>query len=214
MRFHYGAIPEVDDFQPESEGWRAIREPNPILLQVMAVPAALALVLAWMLLIFLFLMLRGTSFEFPTSNISFTLSLVTFLLILLLIIPLHELLHALSHPGWGLSAKTIIGMWISRGLFYAHYEGVMSRNRFLLISVTPCLVLGVLPAVVWGIFPGGWWSADMSQNLLFLSLTGTLAASGDFVGAVLMYLQIPNSAIIRNKGWRTYWKPGPLHSVK
>jgi len=208
MRFHYGEITLDHDFQPESEGWQAIREPNPILLQVIAIPVALALVLAWVLLIYLFLRLQGTSFQFPTANISFTIPIGTFLLILLLLIPLHELLHAFFHPGWGLSAKSIIGIWLTRGLFYAHYEGVMRRNRFLLIFFVPFLVLGVLPAVLWGISPGSWWSAEMTRNLLFLSLTGTLMGSGDLVGACLIYLQIPNSAIVRNKGWKTYWKPG------
>jgi hypothetical protein len=123
------------------------------------------------------------------------------LFILVLLIPVHELLHAISHPGWGTSSHSIIGLWLSRGLFYAHYEGVMSRNRFLLVFVMPLLVLGVFPTLLLMMIP------DLLSSLFWLSLFGTLYASGDLVAVPFIFFQVPRTAVVRNKGWRTYWKP-------
>jgi hypothetical protein len=46
----------------------------------------------------------------------------------------------------------------------------------------------------------------LMQSLLWLSLFGSVLACGDLVGAGLIFFQIPRSTIVRNKGWRTYWK--------
>jgi hypothetical protein len=31
-------------------------------------------------------------------------------------------------------------------------------------------------------------------------------ASGDIIGMFLIGLQIPRSAVVRNRGWQSYWK--------
>lgn len=55
------------------------------------------------------------------------------------------------------------------------------------------------------------------QSLMGLSLFGSVSACGDLVGAALIFFQIPHSAIVRNKGWKTYWKSAPwkscIHSI-
>ena len=70
--------------------------------------------------------------------------LLPFLVIVIFLIPVHELTHALFHPACGLSDKTIIGLWLSKGLFYAYYEGPMTRNRFLMVYAGPFVVLSLL----------------------------------------------------------------------
>ncbi|MDT8896636.1 DUF3267 domain-containing protein [Thermanaerothrix sp. 4228-RoL] len=193
MRFHYGSIPENKDFNPEAEGWLSIREPGPIAMQVIAIPVALILLAVWAVCLF------SIQQDLPPFQ-AFRADINT-LLILLLIIPVHELLHAFTHPGWGTSSNSIIGLWLSKGLFYAHYEGEMSRNRFLLVFVMPLIVLGVLPTLLIMMRP------EWTQSLLWISLFGTILASGDLVCVGIIFFQIPRSAVVRNKGWRTYWKP-------
>jgi len=199
MRFHYGAVTESSDFHPEAEGWRGIREPGPIALQVLAFPVMVGLLMIWGLFILLFVWPKPFSIQIPTAADTMT-NCFGGLGLFILIIPLHELLHTLFHPGWGLTSNTIIGLWLSKGLFYAHYEGSMSRNRFLLVFLTPYVVLGVLPTIWMGLFP------ELMQSLLFFSLWGSVLACGDLVGLGIILFQIPNSAIVRNKGWKTYWK--------
>ena len=55
MRFHYGPIPEDEVFHPEAQGWSGIREPSPLVLNILAIPTGIlllgatiyALSLAW-----------------------------------------------------------------------------------------------------------------------------------------------------------------------
>jgi hypothetical protein len=94
----------------------------------------------------------------------------------------------------------MIGVWPARLLFYAYYDGVMSRNRFLLTFALPFLVLSLLPIPLIALTR---WP---SLELLFLSLINGAAASGDIIGIFLVAFQIPRGALIRNKGWRTFWK--------
>jgi hypothetical protein len=192
MRLHWGAIPENQAFEPEAEGWLNIREPNPIAIQFIALPVAL-----------LVMPLLGGLFYlvWPEGPVSSSIGLL--LLFLVGLIPVHELLHALCFPGGLKSPQTLIGVWPARLLFYAHYEGSMPRNRFLLTFVMPLLVLSLLPVALVGVFQ--WPSLD----LLFLSLVNGAAASGDIIGIFLVTLQVPPGAVVRNKGWRTYWKPSP-----
>jgi hypothetical protein len=194
MRLHYGAIPENNDFNPEAEGWRSIREPGPIEIQFFAIFVAIGLLFLWGAFLVIF---QKEAFYIQTSRVEITIST---LVLILLLIPVHELLHAIVHPGWGLSSNTVLGLWLSRGLFYAQYESEMSRNRFLCVFVTPFIILGVLPTVLIAMVP------ELMHSLLWLSLFGNLLACGDLLGAGLIFFQIPHSAKVRNKGWKTYWK--------
>lgn len=97
----------------------------------------------------------------------------------------------------------MIGVWPSRFVFYAHYDGELTRRRFLVILFAPFLVLSLLPIAIVALFE---WP---SLELLLLSVANGGAASGDIIGIFLVALQMPRSAIIHNHGWRSYWRyPG------
>ena len=195
MHFHYGAVPEDKDFIPTAEaGWHDIQHDlGPLALQLIAFPVTLILIALWAVCVLP--RLQGT---FSSMLVKIDLGALA---LLLLMIPVHELLHALVHPGWGLSSGTTLGVWLSRGLLYAYYEGELSRDRFLLCLAMPFLALGVLPTVLIMMFP---W---LAPNLLGLSLFGCVLGCGDVVGVGLVLFQIPRAAIVRNKGWKTYWRP-------
>jgi hypothetical protein len=194
MRFHYGALPESEDFHPEADGWRNIREPGLVASQFMAILVGISIFFIWGACLVLF---QKEAFSIQSSSIDINIGS---LVLLLFIIPAHEFLHAIVHPGWGLSSKTIIGLWLSKGTFYVQYEGEMSRNRFLCVFITPFIILGVLPTVLIVTIPG------LMHNLLWLSLFGSILACGDLLGAGLIFFQIPHSAKVRDKSWKTYWK--------
>ena len=208
MRFHSGAVPEDPDFQPEAEGWRSIREPGPWMMQLIALPAAIILLLVSGALLYLVLPNQFSLDRQLTGG----LPPGWLVAILVLVIPVHELIHAVLHPGWGFSSNSIIGLWSSRLLFYAHYEGAMSRNRFLLVFAGPYLVLSLLPVAAIAALRVLDASLGALAALALLSLWAGALASGDFVGFWLILSQIPNGALVRNKGWKTYWKPPAIHS--
>lgn len=189
MKLRIGAIPESKEFDPEAEGWAGIREPGPILLQVLALPVAF----------FILLLLGGTLYlVWPSGAI--TNSAVLIVVFILALFPVHELLHAVVFPGGIGSDHTVIGFWPSRFVFYAHYEEEMARNRFLLVFFTPFLVLSLIPIAIIVMFQ---WP---SLELALLSVVNGVAASGDMMGIALVGLQVPQSAVVRNRGWRSYWK--------
>jgi hypothetical protein len=134
---------------------------------------------------------------------------VVFLLAMVLSFPalivVHELLHAVVHPGWGLSDGTILGAWPKRLLFYAHYSGPLSHNRFLCVFAMPFLIMTVLPL---GLAACGLKLPDLMRwAVAWGSTLNALAAGGDYFGILLISLQVPQTAIVQNQSWRTYWKP-------
>jgi hypothetical protein len=93
-----------------------------------------------------------------------------------------------------------VGLWPSCLLFYAHYEGELSRNRFLAILAMPLVVISGVPLLA---------SALLGQASIIpaaVSEFNTLAACGDAVGICFLLVQVPRRAIVRNQGWRTYWR--------
>jgi hypothetical protein len=191
MRLHWGTVPEDKNFQPEAEDWLPIREPTPLMMQFIAIPVAL--IIGGLLLGLVALVFPNKEFIAPGWLTLFFL--VTF-------IPIHELLHAVCFPGSLWSDKVVIGIWTRRLLFYAHYEGVMSRNQLLLTFAMPFIVLSLLPTSIIGLFQ--WPSID----LVLLILLNGISASGDVIGLILILAQIPKNAVVRNQGWRSYWKSG------
>lgn len=198
MKFHLGAIPE-DDFEPD-DSWRAMREPGPFLMQLFALPIAIAL-----LAVFAFLWTRFVTIEpLPILQEHPTLFGLAAIASFPLLIIVHELLHAAAHPGYGLHPATVVGAWPEKMLFYAHYCGVLKRNQFLIVFAMPFLAISVLPLVIAtvGILP-----PPFASVAAWFSIWNALFACGDVFGFFLVLSQIPSNSIVRNKGWYTYWKP-------
>ena len=59
------------------------------------------------------------------------------ILAFLLFIPLHELVHAIFHPGSGLSPQTVMVIWPTKLRFGVYYEGCMTRWRWLIMRLAP-----------------------------------------------------------------------------
>ncbi|WP_035612345.1 DUF3267 domain-containing protein [Haloferula sp. BvORR071] len=197
MRLHHGAIPE--DFEPD-ESWRSIREPGPFGLQLMALPVG---ILCAALTLFAWAQLGAApGMHFRGVGLWGEIGLVMLSFPILIVV--HELLHAAVHPGWGSAPESVIGVWPSRMIFYAHYAGALARNRFLTVFAMPFLVITVLPLALAasGILPSG-----MRPAAAWFSAWNAFFACGDCVGFALILLQVPREALVRNKGWRSYWKP-------
>ena len=120
------------------------------------------------------------------------------------LIVVHELLHAAVHPRFGRSKATIIGVWLRRRFFYAHYSGPLTRDRFLVVFAMPFLIITILPLAVAAI---GLLPPALLMAASWFSTCNALFASGDFVGFALILAQVPRASIVQNKSWRTYWKP-------
>src|SRR5690242_14528066 len=165
MRFHMGAFPHDKTFDPQAEGWSALPETDLNSRHLATFLAAVGLFMLWLLLLLassaeLFIprttQLSDRVFRVELPILPFETPLWPLLAILItifvLLSPVHEFLHALCCPDWGLSSKTVFGIWPARGVFYIHHEGPMQRNRFLLVLVFPYIVLGLVPLVLMAVF--------------------------------------------------------------
>jgi hypothetical protein len=195
VRFRLGAVPSDPQFRPEVTGWRFIREPGPVAIQLIALPVAGALLLV------------GGLLAVVAPDTALAGDLLVALVLLALVAPLHELGHALLTPHFGTTPHTLIGFWPARLLFYAYHDAPLSRGRHVLVCVAPFFLLSVLPIgllALGGAVARG--AAELRSALAFLAFVNAAASAGDAVGATLMLVQVPSSAEVRFNGWRTYWR--------
>jgi hypothetical protein len=100
---------------------------------------------------------------------------LTLIVAMFALFPIHEFLHVITHPDFGMSRKTVVGEWPSHFLFYAHYEGPRSRERLIVSTATPFLLMTVLPLLVSIIF------GRASIIVAFVSTLNALASGADIL---------------------------------
>ncbi len=192
MRFHLGGIPESKDFVPD-ETWRALREPNPWLAQLIALPLG---GVSFFIFGVLWFYLTDLDRNLLESDVFLFWGFVSFIPLIVV----HEWIHALIHPRCGKSDLSILGFWPAKLLFYAHYDGELTRNRLIAILAMPTVVITFMPLVVV-------IASNCSCGLIaWVSTWNILFACGDMFGIILLLFQVPSCAICHNQGWRTYWK--------
>jgi hypothetical protein len=120
-------------------------------------------------------------------------------LVIALLIPAHELVHAAFYPRRK-SETVILGYWPKMGSFYAGYTGELSRNRLLSVYVSPFVVLTLLPLTY------AFFADEMSSWIGLVSILNAGFSGADLYVAVLLLRQVPSSARVKNDGWRTYWR--------
>jgi hypothetical protein len=163
-----------------------------VLLHVLTVPTALAL------LVLTFLSCRA--FVGPDE---FRLDLVNMNIVywtIAVLVPIHEFVHAISAPSWGMSDKTVVGFWPLRLTPYAVHTDAMSRTRVIWFILMPFLLLTVLPATVMCLLRSN------TPLLYYCSVINAGLSGGDIVQVPIFLSQVPRHALIRNKGWNSYWR--------
>jgi len=193
LRFKMGPIPALPDFPPADAGWLPLREPSLWVAQLSAVPIAVAIVFgfawAWTLV-------GGAAWAKATMPTVFAFIVP----VLIVAVPLHEVVHALVHPHLGLSDATTLGIWPRKVVLYAHYEGELSRRRFVLMLVAPFVLLSVAPYLLCAAL------SVAPPPVVALTIANGAAACVDLLGAALVAFQLPRGSVVRNNGDRTWWR--------
>jgi hypothetical protein len=190
MKLVVGKPPENQQFQPQREGWIPLKEPKNIwVLQLLAIPISILLVLL-------------ITFIAAVMNLFNTIVIdLRFLVAFALIIPIHEILHAAVFPERLSSKRVMLGFWPKAFVFFAHYDGEVTRNRFIVVLVTPFFVLSVLPLMLLKLF------GIQNQDFVFLCCAiNAFCSSGDLLGVCLILFQVPRKAKMRNQSFHSYWK--------
>lgn len=195
-KFVFGLPPANPDFNREAEGWRLLKEPSPV-VSCWLIGLPLAIVLG-----FLFYEMANRWAGFSMDQLFEQSSLATLWAIWVALIVVHELLHGLIHPGLGLSPHTFFGLSLKTGAFWAHYTGPMSRERMLLLMVTPFLALSVITLLIACLVP------PVAITAGFVAILNAAFSAVDLFGSSMIMAGIPAGATVQNNGWSTYWKPG------
>jgi hypothetical protein len=198
MRLRFGPVPDDVGFAPEHGGWTRLKEPSFGWMLVAALPVSIVLVAGMSLAWGAVARVRGISGE--STVVVSPVGVVLSLLAVGALILAHELAHAVALPSGGLTEATTLGFWPRTATPYVSYEGELSRNRQIVVGLTPFLVLSVVPIAI------GLCFSIAPLWLVALSAVNAFGASGDLIGAGLIALQVPASGIVRNKGLDTWWR--------
>jgi hypothetical protein len=211
MRLVWGPPPEDVGFTPEADGWQPLREPTPLFVSLVGsafgLPLALLVGRAWRAC------LHGAApsfhFQLPLTGTAARMALailplVAFPVAFVLLIVVHELCHAVVYPRCGLTRDTQIGVWPAKLLCYACHTGAITRERMLLCFAMPFAVVTGLPLGVCALV------GHAALPAMVGSTANALFSGGDLLGALLLWRQVPRGALVRNKGWATWWRvPAP-----
>jgi hypothetical protein len=120
------------------------------------------------------------------------------------LLAIHEIIHALLHPGNGTTGSTVLGVTFRPMLLYAAYLGAIGRNRYVAVLLAPLVLLSVLPA---SLSATGLLDIAFSPLLVALTVVNAASSGVDLLGAALILWQVPGHSVLQNHGWPTYWKP-------
>lgn len=148
------SVPErpIDDVPP---GWvevrRVVLTEDRLLLRLnllALIPLAVTAVvlLGWMVL---------RSASAPTDagpDVPFWLTLI----IIVLVLPLHELIHGAAILGCGHRPR--FGMILSKGVLYATADDALfTRRQYIVVALAPLAVISALGLLLIGVLSTGWW---------------------------------------------------------
>jgi len=195
MRFIFGMLPDDPTFDPAGAGWKIVASSTtsrPGLLVIFSLAGAavfLAAIAAW-------------SVWVPNAwHGAFTEAypLGTFLVCVAIGIVIHESLHLFAHPFFGLSAQSVVGFWPKMMAPYVSFDGQMTRNRLLLVSLTPFLALSVLPFLL-AVFAG-----YSNTYVALLAIINASASIWDIHLAIVAATSIPADATVRAHSGYLWW---------
>ena len=127
-------------------------------------------------------------------------------IVLIMFIPLHELIHLLGHPGWGLTDNSILTIWLAKLRFGVYYEGRMSRRRWLAMRLAPFIMLCLLPALIVACMQTGPSNPDVQVGLVVMMMVNALGSGGDLIAVALVLRQVPASAVLHFRDGHAYWQ--------
>jgi hypothetical protein len=184
-----------------NDGWKLLREPkNLTAATLLSVPFMFINAIITIGIIYFFQSFSIKEFFINTGN-SFTITInFALILVMVLFVVIHELLHLIFIPNFIKSKDTYMGLTLFGG--YVHTEQALTKARFILISIAPFFILSIfLPSVLGNL-------GLLTGTIIFLIILNSIGSCVDILGFLLVLVQVPKKAVIRNNGTSTYWKLG------
>jgi hypothetical protein len=188
--------------QPLPAGWHFVRQPKPALGLGISILTGLGLPF----IPFLLLGLEAWLLPRVTTNHTETIPWWILFPVLFVSVVVHEILHVLWHPGWGLSSQSLVLVWPRKLQLGVSYEGFMSRRRWLVMRLSPLVGLTVLPTLVLLVVYPYEMSFFWQQFIVLVILVNSLGAGGDLVASVIVARQVPPGGEVGNWNGRACWR--------
>jgi hypothetical protein len=192
LKFRIGEMPSSPS--PGPGDYHPVREPDAKTFEVIATSGFAVLIVvasaAWHLSVDV---QWGDGFAWRIVQIGFVAAVL---------VPVHELSHAVCYPN-SPGEDVVIGFSRRLGMFYAGFNGEISRTRSTVVYLFPFLVLSILPFLVALSFDFD------SEWLALFSIINAGFSGADLYSVALVISQVPRGASVRNSGWNTYWRFQP-----
>jgi len=206
VRLQLGAVATSEPTIPETQSWRVVHSPELRKIYWIAVVAGLAILGALCVALSSWSWVVANSAGMATSGEATRPWLVAGIA-LVAFVPLHEGIHLLGQPQWGMSQRSVVSIWPAKLRFGVYYEGCMPRRRWLQMRLAPLAVLSVLPALVVALLELGGGAADVQVGLQVMMVVNALGSGADVVAAILVLRQVPAKADMCFQSGRAYWRP-------
>lgn len=117
----------------------------------------------------------------------------------LLLIPVHEYLHAVCFPK---GVTVYVGLIPQKMAAFAVCHTPISWRRFMVMSLLPT-VLGVVPLLVFLLAPTGWGKA--MGVCWSMAVMGLLSPMPDYMNVSCVRRQVPKGAILQSTNSGLFW---------
>ncbi|MEF9952309.1 MAG: DUF3267 domain-containing protein [Clostridium sp.] len=154
------------------------------------------------LFIFIFIRLRFWSVSIGDINfVSLGIALVVGFVLQIVLVFVHEILHAVSFP-----RKARKEVWIKPSEFVAfvYSNEIVSKARFIWMSLCPNIILGFIPYLLWmaGIFG---LDSLLSKIVIITAIFNIMSGVGDYLNVYLTIKQVPKGGLVQSYGFHSYW---------
>jgi hypothetical protein len=196
-------IPPVDQELSRSlmnQGWMRIKEPSNLPMAFLgSIPIMAMCGLLSIFIITLFDSTLVSFFEGMGTNrgvsFSFRWYYIAFMLIMIYI---HEMLHALWIPNFLKDDSTFFGIKLWGGFVFTSQS--LTKKRFIIICLAPFVTLSIiLPLILGGL-------NLLNGVLIVMIMINAMASSVDILSAVLIIFQVPKGAMVVTNSFETYYK--------
>ncbi len=132
---------------------------------------------------------------------SFLPALIVALLLAYPAMYVHEFIHAFLFPE---KLKKQIYVHPESMTLFVYCEEMVSKVRFVVISLGPAFGLGIFPFLL-GLIFARFIPAQIMVALTLFSVISFMGALGDFVNAWNCVRQVPKDGKVFNRGFHSYW---------
>lgn len=113
----------------------------------------------------------------------------------------HEFIHAFLFPK---KLKKQIYVHPESMTLFVYCEEIVSKTRFIVISLGPAFLLGILPFFL-GLILAPVIPAQIMVALTLFTVVSFMGGLGDFVNAWNCVRQVPKDGKVFNRGFHSYW---------